>query len=236
METQNLLKRKYTPINGEFYDKLEAAATLNQRCEMVYVDEEGNEHNIISRIEDLYTEHGEEYAVLEDVTIRLDQIKSLNGDQLILEDRGKNYHQDFAHKVYSAGNEALIGQNDFYSLTINKGLNILELKAHKTWESMDDIPDLKSQLIKVGDLMHEKFGLLNDLTALEPNEEGVLEAPFIPARGILMNAGLEKVADLIPPNCNTIVHNRGSFSVNSVKVRNFMDRYFAENWLAKDKF
>lgn len=232
MDTQNLLKRKYTPINGEFYDKLETAATLDQRCELVYLDEEGNEHNVISRIEDLYTENGEEYAVLEDVTIRLDQIKSLNGDRLILEER-KNYHEDFAHEFYAAGNEVLIGENDYYTLIVNKEMNILELKARKYWDSMDDIPELKSQLIKVGNLIHERFGLLNNFTDLLPNEEGVLEAPFVPARGILMNMGLFKVADLLPPNCSTIVHNRGSFSVNSIRVRTFMDRYFAENWLAE---
>ena len=236
MESLNLSKQKYTPINGVFYEMLESAALHNDRCEIVYTDEEGNVHNVISRIDDLYTQDGVEYALLEDdKVVRLDQIKSLNGElEAKYETKPrKSTTPDFGELFYNAEGPIIVGQNDFYKLTLDRLNNLLELRVVKTWESMEEISDLKSQLIQVADFMLEKFGLLIDLTGLLPNEEGVLESPFIPARGILLNAGLVKVADLIPESCNTIVHNRGSFSVNSIKLRSFKERYFAENWLTE---
>lgn len=232
METQSFIKRRYVPINGDYYDKMEVAAIHNITCELVYLDEEGNEINVISRIEDLYTLDGVEYAVLGTETIRLDQIRRFNGEA-IEESKRQNWEEEFKQRYYSIADNVLVGENDYYSLRINKLKNILELKAMQSWDSMDDIPDLKSQLISVVDYLHDQFGLLNDVSSLPVNEDGVLEAPFIPARGILMNAGLVKVADLLPLNCDTIVHNRGSFSVNSVRTRSFKDRYFAENWLSE---
>jgi Rho-binding antiterminator len=234
METSKILNPKYIPINGDFYDKLEAAAVQNIRCELIYADEEGNEHNVISKIEDLYTHDHIEYAVLEDETIRLDQIKNLNGETITPRKHYKrDEREEFNSQWYSTATVIEVEKNDFYRLIVDKGRNLLELKVYKQWETLEDIPHLKSELLMVADYMYEKFGLLNDLTDLPVNDEGTLIAPFLPARGILINAGLYKVADLVPEACHTIVHDRGSFSVNSIKVRSFKDRFFAENWLSE---
>jgi Rho-binding antiterminator len=234
METSKTLNPKYIPINGDFYDKLEAAAVQNIRCELIYSDEEGNEHNVISKIEDLYTHDHIEYAVLEEETVRLDQIKNLNGETITPRKHYKrDEREEFNSQWYSTATVIEVEKNDLYNLIVDKGRNLLELKVYKQWETLEDIPHLKSELLMVADYMYEKFGLLNDLTDLPVDDEGTLIAPFLPARGILINAGLYKVADLVPESCHTIVHDRGSFSVNSIKVRSFKDRFFAENWLSE---
>jgi Rho-binding antiterminator len=234
METSKTITPKYNPINGDFYDKLEAAAVQNIRCELIYSDEEGNEHNVISKIEDLYTHDHIEYAVLEEETVRLDQIKTLNGETITPRRHYKrDEREQFNKQWYSTATIIKVEENQFYSLVVDKARNLLELKVFRQWETLDEIPHLKAELLMVSDYMYEKFGLLNDLTSLSVDGEGTLIAPFLPARGILINAGLYKVADLVPDNCDTIVHDRGSFSVNSIKVRSFKDRFFAENWLSQ---
>ena len=234
METSNALNKKYTPINGDFYDKLEAAAVQNVRCELIYSDDEGNEHNVISRIEDLYTHDHIEYAVLEEETIRLDQIRNLNGESILPpKHHRRDEREEFDQKFYSPATLIKVAENDFYHLILDKSRNLLELKVLKQWETMDEIPNLKAQLFMISEYIEDKFGLLNDFTLLQPDGDGTLIAPFVPARGILINAGLFKVADLVPASCETIVHDRGSFSVNSIKVRTFKDRFFAENWLSQ---
>jgi transcriptional antiterminator Rof (Rho-off) len=234
METSKTLNKKYTPINGDFYDKLEAAAVQNVRCELIYRDDEGIEHNVISRIEDLYTHDHIEYAVLEEVTIRLDQIVNLNGESILPPKQHKrDEREEFNRRYYSSESIIRVSENDFYELVVDKERNLIELKVRNQWETMDEIPDLKQQLYMVSEYMENKIGLLNDFSSLTPDAQGTLIAPFVPARGILINAGLFKVADLVPDSCETIVHDRGSFSVNSIKVRTFKDRFFAENWLSQ---
>ncbi len=234
MEAQNFTTKKYSPINVEFYETLQSAAALNQPCEIIYSDEEGLSHNVISKIADLFTKDEAEFAVLEDNTIlRLDQIKSFNGELENNSDVGSiNGSEDFGKKFYASEEPILVGDNEFYELWVDRINRVLELKVLKLWTSLDSIPDLKAQSIQAADYLNEKFGLINDLTAL-PFNNGVLEAPFMPARGLLINAGLRRVADILPLNCETIVHNRGSFSVNSVEVKSFQDRYFGWNWVTE---
>ncbi len=79
MSNQQNPNRQYKSISGDFYDELEAAATLGQNCEITFQDQDGSEQKIISPIKDLFTESGVEYARLENRIIPLNSILSLNG-------------------------------------------------------------------------------------------------------------------------------------------------------------
>jgi Rho-binding antiterminator len=82
MEDQPTPNRRaaHKPINFDFYDELEAAASLNQSCEITYRDDSGEEQYVISPINDIYTEHGVEYVRLDNkLIVRLEQITSVNG-------------------------------------------------------------------------------------------------------------------------------------------------------------
>lgn len=73
---------KYEPIDCNFYDILEATAVKKTVAEIVFSTEGGNQI-IKSRILNLFTKEKEEFMVLEnDLTIRLDQIISVNGEVL----------------------------------------------------------------------------------------------------------------------------------------------------------
>jgi Rho-binding antiterminator len=69
----------YTPINCDFYDILEAASTLRQNCEIVYVADD-QETIVQGRISNLYALDGEEFMLINDsLRLRLDAIVSVNG-------------------------------------------------------------------------------------------------------------------------------------------------------------
>lgn len=72
----------YKPINCNFYDILEATAVRQKVAKIEYtVGEEVK--TIHSKILDLYTRESIEYAVLEnDLTIRLDQLVSVDDEKL----------------------------------------------------------------------------------------------------------------------------------------------------------
>lgn len=71
----------YTPIDCDFYDLLEAASTLRQNCEIVYVaDVQQTTVTVQGRITNLYALNGEEFLVLNDALhVRLDALVSVNG-------------------------------------------------------------------------------------------------------------------------------------------------------------
>jgi hypothetical protein len=79
MANQRNFNRQYKHISGDFYDELEAAASLGQNCEISFTDEDGSEQRVISPIRDLFTENGVEFARLENRIIPLSSIISLNG-------------------------------------------------------------------------------------------------------------------------------------------------------------
>lgn len=366
MENQPQSNRQYQQhSNSDFYDELEGAATLNQSCEITYRDTGGQEQKIISQIEDLYTEDGVEYVRLENQTIRLDSITSVNGktdasgkvdtellkedmlpddgdrghaydnmnssgntnlnnvegdsvfnsnNAIVIEDtplgsgltehgdrtmgiaasndseisevrnthyagnivnpgeaytsshrldavQQSNIHQndslednllgksdidqhhsgnypilkdnesDFMHRFSTSAVPFLIAENPFYNLTADRLRSRLYVKVLQSWDEPGDVPELGGYFSRIAHLMTPPFTLLNDLTALSCDESGTLMAPAFPNKDVLINAGLIKVADLVPYNCDTLVHGLHSFSVNSLRLRYFKDRFQAEHWL-----
>lgn len=70
----------YQPINCDYYDRLEAWATMHTICLLVFQDEAAGEQQVSARIEDLYTLNKVEYLRLDNgLLIRLDQLLSVNG-------------------------------------------------------------------------------------------------------------------------------------------------------------
>jgi Rho-binding antiterminator len=84
-----MLREKYMPVSCDFHDKLESLSTLNRQCHIVYRDEGGAIQNLNGHIVDLYTENHAEFMKLNNgVTLRLDQIESVNG----VESRSRRLH------------------------------------------------------------------------------------------------------------------------------------------------
>jgi Rho-binding antiterminator len=74
---------KYTPIDCNFYDTLEANAVLRKVVEIEYLDDSGNELQVNSRIVDLFIKEKVEFMKLEiGLEIRLDYLKSVDGKVL----------------------------------------------------------------------------------------------------------------------------------------------------------
>jgi transcriptional antiterminator Rof (Rho-off) len=69
----------YTPISCSLHDELEAAATLQKLCDIVYrVD--GEELTVTGQIADLYAQDQIEYMQLDNgLKIRLDDLIRFNG-------------------------------------------------------------------------------------------------------------------------------------------------------------
>jgi len=73
----------YHPIDCGFHDELLALATLRRECEVVFLDEQGQESTRRSRIEDVYSRAGAEYLRLADgTTVRLDRLVRVDGRPL----------------------------------------------------------------------------------------------------------------------------------------------------------
>ncbi|MEO0894911.1 MAG: Rho-binding antiterminator [Bacteroidota bacterium] len=71
----------YIPINCNYYDKLEAWATLRQQVEIVLLDDSGKENKASGLIADLFIKDKAEYLKLKSgQEIRLDRIYSVNGE------------------------------------------------------------------------------------------------------------------------------------------------------------
>ncbi len=74
---------KYTPIDCNFYDILEASAVLKKVVELEYQDEKGHLQKVNSRIVNLFVKEKAEYMQLEnDDIIRLDALESVDGIRL----------------------------------------------------------------------------------------------------------------------------------------------------------
>jgi Rho-binding antiterminator len=73
----------YQPISCNFYDELEALATLRKNCQILYRDEKEQQAVINGIIKDLYIREKAEYLLLDNGTeIRLDQLISVDGKAL----------------------------------------------------------------------------------------------------------------------------------------------------------
>ncbi len=76
---------KYIPINCNYYDELEAIATLRKKVEVEYYE---NDQPITVQgvqIKDLYTKNKEEFIVFDNgLTLRLDYLIKVDGKPVIL--------------------------------------------------------------------------------------------------------------------------------------------------------
>jgi Rho-binding antiterminator len=76
MDTSN---NPYQPIDCNYYDRLEAWATMRTICKIVFRDEEGKEQDVTARIEDVYALNKVEYLRMDNgLVIRLDSLLSVN--------------------------------------------------------------------------------------------------------------------------------------------------------------
>ena len=73
----------YQPINCEFYDLLESAATRRQRIVVDYRDEAGQSASTTAVIVDVRSKDGAEYLYADNgVVIRLDRLLAVDGKKL----------------------------------------------------------------------------------------------------------------------------------------------------------
>ncbi|SEM65800.1 Rho-binding antiterminator [Chitinophaga rupis] len=69
----------YLPIDCNYYDRLEAWATLRTVCRILYRDENDQQQEISAIIKDVYTAHKVEYMRLDNgQVIRLDKLVAVN--------------------------------------------------------------------------------------------------------------------------------------------------------------
>jgi hypothetical protein len=128
----------------------------------------------------------------------------------------------------------LLGENEFYAFTAQRMHNRLYLTVKQSWYDVSQTPEIAGYIAQVAPLLSEGCTMLIDLTAVTPDEDGSITSPAIANKSALFDAGLIKVAELVPYTCDTLVHGPDSFSVNSVKLRYFKDRMQAEHWLTDD--
>ena len=70
---------KYIPINCDFYDELEALATIGKKVQMVFMDG-ASKVETQGTIRDLYTRESVEYMKLDTgLVIRLDKLVEIDG-------------------------------------------------------------------------------------------------------------------------------------------------------------
>lgn len=66
----------YTPIDSKLFDRLRATATLNQECQLTYLDQNNEKTEVRGRIVDVYSTDEAEWCKLDsDKVIRLDKIQ-----------------------------------------------------------------------------------------------------------------------------------------------------------------
>ena len=71
---------EYIPINCNFYDELEALATMKKTCQIIFRHENGGISTIRGVIFDLYTRNKIEYLTLDSgLEIRLDKLMEVDG-------------------------------------------------------------------------------------------------------------------------------------------------------------
>jgi len=72
-------EQPYQPIDCNYYDRLEAWATLRTVCRILYRDENEQQQEVSAIIEDVYTALKVEYMRLDNgLTIRLDKLVAVN--------------------------------------------------------------------------------------------------------------------------------------------------------------
>lgn len=70
----------YQPIDCNYYDRLEAWATMKTICLLVFLDENDVRQEVSGGIADLYTVNKAEYLRMDNgLTVRLDRLLSVNG-------------------------------------------------------------------------------------------------------------------------------------------------------------
>ncbi len=138
---------------------------------------------------------------------------------------------DFKHLFLVSAGNFLVEETPNYRLEADHARKLISLTLFKSWQTFSLVPTLDQHLRNIVASLVGEFAFLTDLSALTPNGEGVLLAPAIPSRGFFFAAGLVKVADVIPYNCEEVVHGPHSFTVNAVKMRQFTSRLHAESWL-----
>lgn len=73
-------EKKYQPIDCNYYDRLEAWATMGATCVIAFLDGAGGAQEVTARIRNLYTLNKAEFLQLDNgLVIRLDQLVSVNG-------------------------------------------------------------------------------------------------------------------------------------------------------------
>lgn len=76
-------KQTYTPINCDFYDRLEAAATLRKVVSIQYYAQADLSATVDGKIVDLYIKDGAEWLKLQNgQEIRLDKLIAVDGEQV----------------------------------------------------------------------------------------------------------------------------------------------------------
>lgn len=76
------MKSDYEPISCAFYDLLEATAVRGEKVTIVF-EADGDTHEVLARVLDLFTKAGVEYATLSTGdTLRLDQLIRLGDAEL----------------------------------------------------------------------------------------------------------------------------------------------------------
>lgn len=77
------MNKPYQPINCEFHDILESNCVKRSRCEISFVDEQGNEKTVSSVIVNVFAKNKEEFIQLEnDTLVRLDRLISVDGEMI----------------------------------------------------------------------------------------------------------------------------------------------------------
>ena len=142
---------------------------------------------------------------------------------------------DFMHRFLTSAPPFVVAENDFYHFSADRLHHRLYFRVKNAWGSLGDVPELAGQVARVAPLIGPECTLLNDLTEVTPDADGTVWAPPFPNRDALLRNGLLKVADLVGPGCETLVHGMEAFSVNSVPLRYFKDRIAAEHWLTSER-
>lgn len=76
MSTQ---EQPYQPIDCNYYDRLEAWATMRTISQIVFRDESGGQQEVSARIEDVYALNKVEYMRMDNgLVIRLDSLVAVN--------------------------------------------------------------------------------------------------------------------------------------------------------------
>ncbi len=78
-------KSDYQPISCDFYDELEAIATLKKTVLIKFNNEKEELTEVLTTITNLYTKNKEEFMEMgNDLTLRLDQLVEVDGKKVKL--------------------------------------------------------------------------------------------------------------------------------------------------------